>query len=145
MPLDRAEIDRRVRTGGALDALFALAYLGLGFGAARGRSIAFDLALCAVSALLAASGAAQLARSRHARRIALAAAGLLALFCAAVVALLVVSWAYLRGVWGPLGEGAAWVSLVGAALVIELCGIWPLLQLRFYGRAEVRARFTNGK
>jgi hypothetical protein len=145
MPLDAAEIDRRLRLGGALDAGFAALYLGLGLGAARGRSFAFDLALGAVCALLIASGVAQLLRARVARRLALAAAGLLVAFAAAVVALLVASWAYLRGVWGPLGEGAAWVSLIAAALVVELCGIWPLLQLRFLRRAEVAARFSDGR
>jgi hypothetical protein len=145
MPLDGREIDRRLRLGGALDAGFAALYLALGLGAARGRSLAFDLALGAVCALLIASGAAQLARARMARRLAIAAAGLLLAFTATVVALLVASWAYLRGVWGPLGEGAAWVSLISAALVIELCGIWPLFQLRFFRRAEVVRHFTDGK
>ena len=143
MPLDGTEIDRRLRFGGALDLGFAALYLALVLGAARGRSLAFDVAVGAVSALLAASGLAQLVRARVARRLALAASSLLLLFTATVVALLVASWAYLRGVWGPLGEGAAWISLVSAALVVELCGIWPLLQLRFLRRAEVRARFRT--
>jgi len=66
-----------------------------------------------------------------------------------VVAGLLVSWAYLRGVYGAFGYGAAVVSLLLAAVAFQLLGLLPALQLRALLRREVRrdlgrARGTRG-
>ena len=49
--------------------------------------------------------------------------------------LLVVSSAYLRGVYGPLGQGIAVMTLLVAALVVEGFALLPLFQLRVLRRA----------
>ena len=132
----------RLRLHGALDLAFAALYAYLGFVVARGRSLAFDVALGTVCALLAAAGVALIGNWRRARALAIAAQSLLLAFCAATVALLVAGAAYLRGVYGALGEGAAWVSLVAAALVIELCGLLPVFQLRLLLGDEAKRHFA---
>ena len=103
---------------GALDLAFAALYAWFGFVLTPGRSTAFNVALALVCALLAAGGVG-LARRRalgpHARR-SLACVALL-VFAAVVVILLVASSAYLRGVYGPLGQGMSVMTLLVAALV----------------------------
>jgi len=55
----------------------------------------------------------------------------LLVFAALVILGLVASSAYLRGVYGPLGQGMAIVSLLIAALVVEGFALLPIFQLRF--------------
>lgn len=120
-----------MRLYGALDLAFAALYAWFGFSFTPGRSTAFNVALALVCALLAAAGAGLLAGARWARPVALAACGVLLTFAAVVVVLLVASSAYLRGIYGPLGQGMAVMSLLVAALVVEAFALLPLFQLRF--------------
>jgi hypothetical protein len=132
-----------IRLHGALDLGFAALYAWLGFAVVPSRRPSFSLALAAVVALLALAGVALLARLRLARRLAMFAHAVLLGFCVTVLALLVASAAYLRGIYGPVGQGLAALTLVAAALVIEACGLLPIAQLRFLRRADVR-RFLDG-
>ncbi len=116
---------------GTLNLLFAALYAWVGFGIAPGRSHAFNLVLGLVCGLLAVAGVGLLARTRWARPVAIAASGLLLLFAAAVITLLVMSSAYLRGIYGTLGQGMAAICLAVAALVLEAFALLPLFQLRF--------------
>ena len=63
--------------------------------------------------------------------LGIVASVLLLAFAAVTVVLLVASSAYLKGVYGALGQGIAVVSLLIAALVIEGFALLPLFQLRF--------------
>jgi hypothetical protein len=132
---------RGLRVHGALDLTFAALYAYLGFAVGQARSTSFNLALGAVVLLLAAAGVALLVGWRGARVIALVASFALLAFAATVITLLVAGAAYLRGIYGPLGQGMAWVSLIIAALVIELCVLLPVAQIRFLRRDDVRAGF----
>jgi hypothetical protein len=120
-----------VKLYGSLDLLFAALYAYLGFGLGHGRSLAFNLSLGLVCALLVVAGVGLLAGTRWSRPVAIVASALLLVFAAATVTLMVMSAAYLRGVYGTLGQGMATVSLAVAALVIELFALLPLFQLRF--------------
>lgn len=122
---------RTMRLYGVLDVTFAALYLVFGLWIAPGRSHAFDAALITVSALLAAGGVGLLLGARWGRTLAIAASALLLVFAAVTVLLLVASSAYLRGVYGALGEGIALVSLLVAALVVEGFALLPIFQLRF--------------
>jgi hypothetical protein len=137
----RAERQLRlgVRVHAALDLLFAALYGWVGLVLAPSRQLLFSLALGLVVALLAAAGLGLLLGVPGARRLALLAQALLLAFAATVVALLVASAAYLRGVYGPLGQAASAIALLVAALVLEGCGLLPLLQLRFLSQPSVRA------
>jgi hypothetical protein len=128
-----------VKLYGALDIAFAALYAWFGFVFTPGRSTAFNVALGLVCALLAAGGAGLLAGARWARKLAVAACALLLAFSAVVIVLLVASSAYLRAIYGALGEGMAVMSLLVAALVVEAFALLPLFQLRFFLRQSPRA------
>ncbi|MSP62119.1 MAG: hypothetical protein EXR72_17650 [Myxococcales bacterium] len=133
-----------LRLHGALDLGFAGLYAWVGFSVVRGRSMVFDIALGAVVALLAVAGLALLAGARIGRPLGIAASTLLLAFCLVVVALLVAGVAYLRGIYGPLGQGMAFGSVVAAALVIELFGLLPIFQLRLLLRRDVARHLAGG-
>ena len=120
-----------MRTYGLLDLGLAALYAWLGFGLVPSRSHTFNLALSVVIALLALSGVALVARVKRARLVGIVSSLALLAFAAFVILGLVASSAYLRGVYGPLGKGMAVVSLLLAALAVELFALVPLFQLRF--------------
>jgi hypothetical protein len=125
-----------VKLYGALDVAFAALYAWFGFVFTPGRSAAFNFALALVCLLLAGGGAGLVAGARWGRTLARVACWALLLFSAVVVALLVASSAYLRGVYGPLGQGMAVMTLLVAALVIEAFALLPLFQLRALHRHD---------
>ncbi len=120
-----------MRLYGALDLAFAALYAWLGLAVVPSRSLTFNLALGLVCALLTVGGAGLLLRARWGRGAAIVAPLVLLAFAAAVIVGLVTSMAYLRGVYGELGQGLALIALVVAALVLEACALLPLSQLRF--------------
>jgi len=128
---------RAVKFYGALDLAFAALYAWVFFGLTPGRSTAFNVGLALVCVLLAVAGVGLLAGARWGRRAAIAASLVLLAFAAAVIVALVMSAAYLRGIYGALGVGMAAVSLAAAALLVEVFALLPLFQLRFLlGRAR---------
>lgn len=146
-PADEAarEAASSVRLHGVADLGFAALYALVGFKLAPSRHAWFGAVLGGVVVLLAVAGLALALRVRHARRLAQLAQGALLAFTAAVLVLLVASAAYLRGIYGPLGQGLAAITLVVAALVLQLCGLLPLLQLRMLGRPAVRRLLDGGR
>ena len=121
---------------GALDVAFATLYAWFGFVFTPGRSTAFNLALALVCLLLGAAGIGLVAGVRWARGLATVACWTLLAFTAVVVALLVVSSAYLRGIYGPLGQGMAIMTLAVAAVVVEAFALLPLFELRALSRRD---------
>ena len=121
---------------GALDVAFAALYAWFGFVLTPGRSTTFNLALALVCSLLAGGGVGLLVDARWGRLLARVACWALLAFSAVVVALLVASSAYLRGVYGPLGQGMAVMTLLVAALVIEAFALLPLFELRALRRRD---------
>jgi hypothetical protein len=92
----------------------------------------------ALAALLLATAVGLLLRARWARAVGLATSVTLLVVAFVAVALLVVSAAYLRGIFGAFGEGAAFVCVVAVALVVELMVLLPAFQVRFLLRDDVR-------
>jgi hypothetical protein len=133
---------RGARVHGALDIAFASLYAYLAFVVVPGRSLIFSIVVAAICVLMTSAGIALLLGVRLARKLAIASSVALLLFCASTILLLVASAAYLHGIYGPLGEGATWVSLVVAALLVEICGLLPIVQLRFLYRADVKRHFS---
>jgi hypothetical protein len=119
---------------GALDLSFAALYAWFGFHFTPGRSTTFNLALGLVCVLLAAAGVGLLAGVRWGRTLAQVASWVLLVFAGVVVLGLVASAAYLRGIYGPLGQGMSVMTLLVAALVLEAFALLPLFQLRFLSR-----------
>lgn len=121
----------RSRLYGALNLAFAALYAWFGFVFTPGRSTLFNVALAVVCVLLAGAGVGLVVGGRWARPLAIAACALLLAFAAAVIVGLVASSAYLRGIYGPLGQGMAVMCLLVAALVVEAFALLPLFELRF--------------
>lgn len=140
----RREAAGAVRAHAVANLIFAAFYAWIGFSVAPSRHAWFAPALGAVVLLLAVAGLTLLTRVRHARRVAQIAQTTLLAFAAVVLVLLVASAAYLRSIYGPLGQGMAAITLVVAALVVELCALLPILQLRALARPAVR-RLLEGE
>ncbi len=115
---------------GALNLAFAALYAWFGFVFTPGRSTAFNLALAVVCVALAGGGVGLVLDAKWGRALAQAACWLLLAFAAVVVILLAVSSAILRGIYGPLGQGMAVMTLLVAALVVEGFALLPLFELR---------------
>jgi hypothetical protein len=128
----------RARGYGLFDVGFAAVYGWVGFVAAPSRSHAFQTVLAIVTGLLLVTGVVLLVegeRPRLGRWLGIVTSSLLLVFALACVVLLAISCAYLLGVYGAIGRALGALSLVGAALAVELFGLLPLFQLRFHLRA----------
>jgi len=115
---------------------FAATYAWFGFVFTPGRSTTFNLALALICVVLFAAGIGLLIDARWGRPLARIACWSLLAFSAIVVLLLVVSSAYLRGVYGPLGQGMAVMTLLVAALVVEGFALLPVFELRALARHD---------
>jgi len=131
-------VARGLRLYGILNLSFAAFYAWIAYDVAPSRRPIYPLGVGLVCALLAGGGLGLLVRARWGRAVSLVACWTLLCGCAATVVALVLSSAYLRGVYGGFGRGAALVSLLFAALVFELAGLLPLFEIRFLRRVEVR-------
>lgn len=129
-----------LRTFAAVDlahaALYTLAALLAPTPAWEPRAVVLGLA-----ALLLATGLGLLLRARWGRLLGLATSVALLACALVVVALLVASAAYLRGIYGGFGEGAALVCWIAIALVVEFMVLLPAFQVRFLLRDDVRRHF----
>jgi hypothetical protein len=120
---------------GVVALLSAAIALWIGLRVTPSRSSLFTLAFVAVEGLGVAGGLALVAAAvarrglDGARRLAIVAAAAQLALAAAIVVLLGLSAAYLRGIYGALGEGLAWAAVVAAALVVEALAIVPIVQL----------------
>jgi hypothetical protein len=120
---------------GVVALLSAAIALWIGLRVTPSRSSLFTLAFVAVEGLGGAGGLALVAAAvarrglDGARRLAIVAASAQLALAAAIVVLLGLSAAYLRGIYGALGEGLAWAAVVAAALVVEALAIVPTVQL----------------
>lgn len=82
-------------------------------------------------AAVALAGAGMLVRNRWGWRLAVAGCGLLLVVTVALLVLVLLSASFLAGVYGSMGRGAALMALLAGALIVELCGLLPALQLKF--------------
>ena len=105
---------------------------------APGRSTVVNVALAATLILCLGGGVGLLSGRAFGRWLALTASTMLLLVGLGIIAALVVGFAYLRGIYGPLGRGLAWGSLVIVALLVEGFVLPALFQLRFLLRPDVR-------
>jgi hypothetical protein len=63
--------------------------------------------------------------------LALGAASLLVLATILLIVRVLVSAAFLAGVYGAFGKAAAVSALIGVALVVELVALLPLFQIKY--------------
>lgn len=137
------EPDRGLLLYGVLDIVFAIAYLYIGTVVVPSRSLAVNLLVYALVGILLASGVALILRKKWSRYVGIAAAGFGLAVTVFIITALVLSSAYLKGVYGGFGKGAATICLLAAALSVEVFGLLPAFQLRFLLRPEVRRRLDG--
>lgn len=90
--------------------------------------------------LTAVMGGASLVGGRNGRRVAIAAGSLLMFSLALVIVRILVSAAFLAGVYGAFGKAASMFALVAVALIVEIVGLVPLFHIRYLmSRAGRRA------
>lgn len=133
----RPDLRRWVYAG--LDLAMALVCAALISGAPS-RHLGGAVLLWSMVGALAVAGVATCVRHPRARLVAAGACALLLLVELLFLVALVASAAFLAGVYGSFGKGAALIALVVGALSFELVALLPALQLRFLlGRAGKRA------
>jgi len=134
------EPDRGLITYGVLDIVFGWAYLYLGLSVAPSRSPMVQGLVWILFSVLVLSGVALILRRRWSGWVGLAGAGVVLGFTLFLISALALSAAYLRGVYGGFGKGAATICILAAFLAVEVFGLLPVFQIRFLLRPEVRRR-----
>lgn len=125
----------------AFNLLFAALYLSLTLFVAPSRSASGQLV--AVALIVGASGSAlgMLLGEVRGWWLAAVSCGLLLLTELIFLVMLLWSAAFLSGVYGAFGRGAAVLTLVVAFLSIQLVGLLPAMQLKFLMTRRGRAVF----
>ena len=113
----------------ALDLLLAGVYLLVFLHLAPTRSAGFTALAVGLSGLLAAGGVATLLPGKGARRMAMGVCGIMVAACLALLTLLLMSAAYLHGIYGGIGQAGSAIALLVAAVALEAVGLVPGLQL----------------
>jgi hypothetical protein len=130
--------DRRPWIYGVLDVLFAIAYVIIAR-AARSTDASFEIGSFLLAAGIAAAGVGTaVVRGRVGWWLGVGGCALLLAGATLLITLLILSAAFLAGVFGALGDGAASMSLLVAALVVEVYVLLPAFQLRFLLSADGR-------
>lgn len=102
------------------------------------KTPAVNVAFLAYAVLNAAAGAGLARRRRIGHRLGVIAGGLGILACAMVVAGLLASFFYLKGVFGDFGLGASIGALLFASVALQVLGLYPALLLRALLARRVR-------
>jgi hypothetical protein len=129
-PVKPRRPDRRPYIYAGFDFLFAALYAVLLPQAPTQHALHSVLLWSTVVAVVVA-GAGMLVRNRWGWRAAAAGCTALLVITVVVLVLLVMSAAFLDGVYGSMGRGAAMMALLAGAVIIELIGLLPAFQLKF--------------
>lgn len=130
-PAERpARRDRRPYIYAGFDFAFGAFYAFL-LGQVPTRHAVDGALLWSTVAAVVLAGAGMVVRNRWGWRVAVAGCGALLLVTVALLVLILVSASFLSGVYGSMGRGAALMAILAGALIVELCGILPALQLKF--------------
>lgn len=100
-----------------------------------------QLLLYGLPVLAAAMGVAMLVRGTWGWRVAAGACGLMLGLTVVLLALVLMSAAFLSGVYGAFGQAASMMALVAAALMVELIALLPAFQLKYLMTRAGRRRF----
>lgn len=129
------------------DFFMAVAYVVLVTWLSPTRHLAGQVLLWGMVVTVVLMGAATLTRNRWGWRVAAGACGLLLLLELVLLGLILASAAFLAGVYGAFGRGAATMALLAALLTIQGVALLPAFQLKFlmtragrksYGLAPLR-------
>lgn len=136
----------------ALNQIFAVGYFYIVIAVIPNRyaSAAINLYALPILMQVIALGAATvvLPRSEKLRRIGwwvvVVAGSLLLAVTIVLIVRVLISAAFLSGVYGAFGKAAATSALVGVALVVELVGLLPLFQVKYMRSRAGRRAYAMG-
>jgi hypothetical protein len=120
---------------GLADVLTALLVTFAVFVALPARWWPVDVGAAVISVSEFVAGIGLLARTRWARRAAVAASGVALALGLTVVSLLSATASWLSGVYGPVGRGGAIILVLVAAMTVPYVVVLPAVQL-WWMRAE---------
>jgi len=125
---------------GGLDVVFAIVYVVTIWKAIPNRLLSAQIHLWILPISTAVMAGGTLAGGRRGWQIALGGGSLLVLATIALIVRMLASAAFLAGTYGAFGGAAAASALVGVALVVELVGLLPIVQVKYLmSRAGRRA------
>ena len=123
-----------------LDLLFGVVYVVAIATVIPNRLPSASIHLWTIPAAMLAMGAGTLLGGRTGWRIALASGSLLLLSTFLIIVRILISAAFLAGVYGAFGKAAASFALLSIAIVVELVVLLPIVQIKYLmSRAGRRA------
>ena len=125
----RADPRRFIYAG--LDLLFATVYAVVVIKVIPNRLPIAQAHLYALPFATAVMGIGMIIAGRWGWRLAAFGSGLLIAVTILLILRILISAAFLAGVYGAFGQAASTFSLVAAAIVVEMVGLLPLFQLKF--------------
>ncbi len=133
--------DPRRSIYGYLDVGFTLVYVVVIWKVIPNRLPSAAVHLWTIPAMTALMGAGTLTGGPLGWRMAVAGGSLLLLSVFAIIVRILISAAFLAGVYGAFGQAAASFALVAIALVVEFVALLPIVQLKFLMSRRGRAVF----
>lgn len=126
-----ASADRRRRIYGVLALVFGGFYAYCVWKVIPNRLPSGMLHLSAVPIFMLLMAAGTLAGGRRGWWLAIVSGSLVLLATITLIARILASAAFVSGVYGAFGKGAAMFALVAVALIVELVVLLPMFQLKF--------------
>jgi len=116
---------------GGLDLLFGAVFAVVVIAVIPNRLPSASFHLWTLPICTLAMGAGTLVGGRHGWWTAIAAGSALLLSVIVLVMRILISAAFLAGVYGAFGRAAATFALVAVALIVELVALLPIIQIKF--------------
>ena len=131
----------------ALDQIFAIAYFYIVIAVIPNRLPSAKIHLYALPVLMqiAALGAASIfvpSLKKIGRTVVVVCHSLLLALAILLIARVLISAAFLSGVYGAFGKAAASTALMGVAIVVEAVGLLPLFQIKYMRSRAGRRAYT---
>ena len=116
---------------GGLDIVFGVVQAILLWKVVPNRLPSASVHLWTLPLAMIAMGIGTLLRSRFGWKLSVIAGSIAVLSTILLIVRILVSAAFLSGVYGAFGKAAAMTALTAVALIIELVGILPLVQMKY--------------
>lgn len=125
----RRDIRRYLYAG--IDVVMAIVYVGILSAGLASQHASTQTMLWSLVGLVLVMGACMFVRNKWSWRVAVGACGAMLLLAVVLLVLILMSAAFLSGVYGAFGKAASTFALLAAALIVELIALLPAFQLKF--------------
>jgi cation transport ATPase len=128
-PAPRRDIRRYLYA--SVDIVMAIVYVMILSAGLTSQHASTNTMLWALVALVLVLGACMFVRNKWSWRVAVGACGAILIMAVVMLVLILMSAAFLSGVYGAFGKAASTFALLAAALIIELIALLPAFQLKY--------------